>query len=40
MRHRSEKPEDSLINYGKAVKEKQNGLRIEKMKKETEGITF
>jgi hypothetical protein len=36
----NEKPEDFLIKYGKAVKDKIDSQRIEKSRKETEGISF
>jgi hypothetical protein len=35
-----EKAEDFLIKYGKAVKDKIDSKRIEKSRKETEGISF
>ena len=40
MRTNNEKPEDFLIKYGKAVKEKINSQRIEQLRNETNGMTF
>ena len=39
-RRDGEKPEDFLISYGKAVKEKIDSKRIENLRKETEGVSF
>jgi len=36
----NEKAEDFLIKYGKAVKDKIDCQRVEKSRKETEGISF
>ena len=36
----NEKAEDFLIKYGKAVRDKIDSQRIEKSRKETEGISF
>ena len=39
-RRDGERPEDFLINYGKAVKEKIDSQRIESLRRETEGVSF
>mmetsp|Transcript_23973 Transcript_23973/g.36764 ORF Transcript_23973/g.36764 Transcript_23973/m.36764 type:complete len:152 (-) Transcript_23973:1911-2366(-) len=36
----NEKPEDFLLKYGEAVKDKKNSQRIENMRKETAGLNF
>ncbi len=35
-----EKAEDFLMNYGKAIKDKQDSLRIDSLRKETDGLSF
>lgn len=40
MRANQEKPEDFLIKYGKAVKEKIDYQRIQNLREETDGLSF
>ena len=39
-RMNNERAEDFLIKYGKAVKEKVDSQRVDKLRAETEGLTF
>jgi hypothetical protein len=36
----NERPEDFLMKYGKAVRERHEEMRVENMRKETRGLTF
>ena len=35
-----EKAEDFLMNYGKAIRDKQDSQRIDNLRKETDGLSF
>tara|TARA_B110000285_G_scaffold229261_1_gene293692 strand:- start:1529 stop:1660 length:132 start_codon:yes stop_codon:yes gene_type:complete len=36
----NEKPEDFLMKYGKAVKEKIDSQRVQNLREQTEGLSF
>ena len=36
----NEKPEEFLLKYGKAIQDKKDSIRVENLRKETEGLSF